>query len=48
MSAFLEGDYELCPEHGDSLGYHDEQGDEYEQREHLACTELGCDYEVWA
>jgi hypothetical protein len=48
VSAFPDDDYELCPEHGDSLGYADYQGDEFEAREHLICTEPGCDYEVWA
>ena len=38
----------LCPEHGDTLGYHRDQGDDLETREHLKCSEPGCDYEVWA
>lgn len=44
--------YETCPEHGDSLAHAEDVGycdpDEYEQREHLVCTERGCDYEAWS
>jgi hypothetical protein len=41
-------DYQLCPDHGDTLTYDDDQGDEYEWREHLVCSVLGCGYGVWA
>jgi hypothetical protein len=44
----LSIDDELCPEHGDTLTYHTDQGDEYEMREHLICAEWGCGYEIWA
>ena len=42
------GGLETCPEHGDSLQYHADQGDEYEPQEHLECSVTGCEYEVWA
>ena len=38
----------ICPDHGDSLDYHEDQGGEIEWREHLVCTEPGCRFEVWA
>lgn len=41
-------DEQECPQHGKTLGYHDEQGGEYEMREHLECQVSGCAYEVWA
>ena len=39
---------ERCPDHGDSLRYAEDQGDEYETREHLECCEPGCKFEVWS
>jgi hypothetical protein len=39
---------DMCPTHGDTLRYAEDQGGEYETREHLECSEFGCDYEVWA
>ena len=43
-----ERDEAICPEHGKTLWYHPDQGDEYEMREHLECSATGCGYEVWA
>ena len=37
-----------CPEHGNTLVYHEFQGDEWEWKEHLTCCITGCSYEVWA
>ena len=37
-----------CPDHGDTLRYHPDQGDEWEWKEHLECSVPGCEYEVWA
>jgi hypothetical protein len=43
------GDEIGCPEHGKTLTYARDQGDdEYEMREHLECEEPDCGYEVWA
>ena len=41
-------DEQQCPVHGPVLEYHEDQGDEYEVREHLQCSVPGCEYEVWA
>ncbi len=40
-----------CPDHGNTLQYHEDQGGEWgelEWREHLECSVPGCEYEVWA
>lgn len=41
-------DIETCPDHGNTLVYHDDQGGEWEVAEHLECCIKGCPYEVWA
>jgi hypothetical protein len=43
----FDDDYELCPDHGDTLSHADDQGDEYETREHLECSVAGCGYDAW-
>lgn len=42
------GDERGCPDHGATLQYAEDQGDEWERREHLECSVPGCAYEVWA
>lgn len=48
MKTITEDGTYLCPEHGNTLGYAEDQGDEYTIHEHLECTADGCTYDVWA